>query len=118
MLVCVSSKQLLPTIEVIIFKNPGPDEPVATAMAGSNTSISLSWSAPSGSVVTSYQVEWSSNQCPDDLVQKEVDVSTATSYSIPGLRPGTSYNVSVSAINSAGATSSNTVTLATQEAGI
>ena len=88
---------------------------MATVMAGSSTP---SWSAPSDSVVTSYQVEWSSNQCPDYLVQEKVDISnTGISYSIPGLRPGTSYNVSVSAINSAGATSSNAVTLVTEEAG-
>ena len=104
-------------IEIIVSKISGPGEPMATAVAG-YTSISLSWSAPSDSVVTSYQVEWSSNQCPDDAMQKEAGISNAaTSYSIPDLRPGSSYNVSVSAINSAGATSSNVVTLATEEAG-
>ena len=81
------------------------------------TYISLSWSVASGSVVESYEVKWSSDQCPKD---HEEDSNTtisgnSASHTISNLRPGTSYTVSVTASNSAGQTTSGNITVETVE---
>ena len=67
-------------------------------------------------MATSYEVIWTSDQCPDD-VDEGNDTITATNYTIMGLREGTAYNITVSVINSAGTSSSDTVTAETKEEG-
>lgn len=81
-----------------------------------NSSISLSWSVSIDSVVTSYEVIWISGDCPGD-VDEGNSTTTATSYTIDDLRAGRRYNISVSATNSAGTSSSDTVTAETTEQG-
>ena len=83
-----------------------------------NTSISISWSVPSGSVVESYEVTWISHECPN-VIDKGNDTISGASYryTIEGLRGGTSYNITVSATNSAGTAYSDTVTGETKEGG-
>ena len=82
------------------------------------TSISLSWIIPEGSVAASYEVKWSSDQCPDHgVMDSATTTSSSTNYTISNLRPGTNYTVSVTAINSAGNSSSDTVTVETEEEG-
>ena len=67
------------------------------------TSISLSWTI-TGSEVDSYEVMWTSDECPDD-VDEDSGTITETSYIIEGLREGTRYTITVSATNSAGTSS-------------
>ena len=85
----------------------------------SSTAISITWSVPNGSVVTSYEVEWSSNQCPDDLIVYNTTTLSGenTNYELSHLRPGTSYNIFIKAINLAGITSSDLATTKTEEIG-
>ena len=85
----------------------------------SSTAISITWSVPDGSVVTSYEVEWSSNQCPDDFPPYNATTLSDenTSYELSHLRPGTSYSISIKAINIAGITSGDLAPTKTEEIG-
>ena len=68
--------------------------------------------------MVSYEVKWASEYCPDHAVMDSTTTNdNSTSYTISDLRPGTSYTVSVTAINSAGNSSSETATLETEEEG-
>ena len=93
-----------------------PGQPILTVDYSTATSITLSWSVPSGSVVDSNKVMWTSDECPDDIQHGSITI-TDTSYTLYSLRGGTSYNIIVSAINSAGAVYSDSVTGETQERG-
>ena len=85
-------------------------------MNRANSSVFLSWSIPSGSVVTCFEVKWSSDQCPSKLDEGSVIASnTSTNYTIPHLRAGATYSIAVSAINSAGTSPSHRVTVDTEE---
>ena len=82
--------------------------PAATA-----TSISLSWSVPSGSVVTSYEMVWQRDTtvgCPGGDEDSATITGSSTSYDITGLEEDSSYSITVRAINV-------TVTAMTLEAG-
>ena len=82
------------------------------------TFISLSWTS-AGLEVDSYEVMWTSNECPGDVDEGSATITdiTETSYIIEGLREGTSYTITVSATTSAGTLPSDTVTGDTQELG-
>ena len=83
---------------------------------GANASVFLSWSVPSGSVVTYLEVKWFSDQCPFKLDEgSDIASNTSTAYAIPHLRAGTSYNITVSAINPAGTSPSHRATVDTEE---
>ena len=85
------------------------------------TTISLSWSIPSGSVVDSYEVMWqrdTSGDCPDEDEDSMSITDGSTSYMITGLEEDSSYSITVEAINSIGMATSNTATGMTQDAGI
>ena len=78
------------------------------------TSISLSWSVPTGSVVTQYLVEWqrdTSVGCTDeDQGNTTITDGSTVSYDIPELEENSRYIVTVTASNSAGSSgASNTV---------
>ena len=86
------------------------------------TSISLSWSVLSDSVVADrYEVMWqreASLECPDVDEDSATITDGSTTYNITGLKKGSSYSVTVRAINDAGSSEvSNTVTAMTLEAG-
>ena len=83
------------------------------------TSISLSWSVPSGSVVTSHEVMWqrdTTGECSNED-EDSATMITDTSYDITGLEEDSSYSITVRASNTAGSRDSNTVTAMTLEAG-
>ena len=90
-----------------------PDKPVIVSNQTTATTISISWSVPSGSVVEQYEVEWSSHQCPDGQV--ETVTRNSSNFTVSNLWPETNYTISVSAINSAGRSTSDNQTLHTLE---
>ena len=86
------------------------------------TSISLSWSVPTGSVVTQYLVEWqrdTSVGCTDeDQANTTITDGSTVSYDIPELEENSRYTITVTVSNSAGtAPVSNSVTAVTLVAG-
>ena len=67
------------------------------------TSITISWSISIDSVVDSYEVMWSSDQCPNDVDEGDTIINDgSTGYTINNLREGTSYIITVIATNRAG----------------
>ena len=84
------------------------------------TTISLSWSVPSGSVVDSYEVMWerdTSGECPDKDEGSATITDGSTSYTITGLEEDSSYTITVNATNAAGSAASDPLTGMTGEAG-
>ena len=95
-----------------------PGQPSITTVNPSTSSISLSWSVPSGSVVTNNLVIWTSGECPGGvLLGSDTIIGSSLSHTITGLRGGTTYTVTVTATNSAGTKPSNSVTGETEEYG-
>ena len=88
-----------------------PDKPVIVSNQTTATTISISWSVSSGSVVEQYEVEWSSNQCPDGQV--ETVARNSSDFTVSNLWPETNYTILVSALNSAGRSTSDNQTLQT-----
>ena len=78
-----------------------PGQPSVRVYDATATSLSLSWSVPSGSVVDSYEVEWISDECPD-YVDEGSETITDTGYIIEGLYDGIRYLITVTATNVAG----------------
>ena len=68
----------------------------------STSSISLSWSVPDGSVVTSYDVIWTSGECGGMLNGSTTNTGSSLSHTITDLRGGTTYTITVTVINPAG----------------
>ena len=101
-LLCTSVHPYLPV--------PAPTVSVTSITA---TSISLSWSVPSGSVVTSYEVMWqalsSGDEANDDGGSGTSGSITSTSYTIQELESNTIYSVTVTVINAAGSTVSQPI---------
>ena len=93
-----------------------PAQPQVTKGTTTSTSIALSWTS-AGSEVDSYEVMWTSDVCTDDVDEGSA-IITETSYIIEDLREGTSYTITVSVTNSAGASASDFVTGKTEELGI
>ena len=84
-----------------------------------STSISLSWSVPSDSVVTSYEVMWqrdTSVGCSDEDEGSTTITGGSTSYEIMGLAGVSSYTISVTAVNAAGSSVVSEIAM-TEEAG-
>ena len=93
-----------------------PGQPSVTATSTTATTISLSWSVPSGSVVDSYEVMWTSEECHDDVDEGSATITDgSTSYTIESLREGSSYTITVTATNSAGTGPSDSETAETEE---
>ena len=82
------------------------------------TSITISWSISIDSVVDSYEVMWSSEQCPNDVDEGNATINDGSTATIDNLREGTSYNITVTATNAAGTSlPSAQVTIQTNEIG-
>ena len=96
-----------------------PGRPSIDENVTNTTSVSITWSIPTGSVVSKYTVEWSSGSwCPDgDAENSFTLLDGPMSYTISNLTPGTWCNVSVTATNSAGSTSSERLDLKLGELG-
>ena len=89
--------------------------PVLSVYNTRPTSILLSWTS-AGTEVERYEVMWTSAECPSDVDEGSDTITDGSiSYTIEGLRGGTSYIVTVSATNSAGTASSDPVTRETEE---
>ena len=105
------------TIIIIISAVPGqPSIEQSFTMANS---VSLSWRVPTGSVVISYDVEWSSGTwCPGGKVEASLTLpGDSTSHVTSDLTPGTWCNISVTAGNSAGTSASEKVSFKLDESG-
>ena len=72
-----------------------------------STSISLSWNALSGSVVTHYEVMWQA--LSDDGGSGTSGSITSTSYTIQELESNTVYSVTGTVTNAAGSTVSQPI---------
>ena len=99
-----------------------PGQPSVTVDSTTATTISLSWSVPSGSVVTSYVVMWQrdTSVCPgDDEGSMSVTMTAiSTSRTITVQQEDSDYIITVTAVNTAGSSApSNAVTATTGEAG-
>ena len=92
-----------------------PGKPVIVSNKTTETTISISWSVPSGSVVEQYEMEWSSHQCPDGQV--ETVTRNSSNFTVSNLWPETNYTISVTAINSVGKSTSDNQTLQTLKMG-
>ena len=98
-----------------------PDQPSVSVTGTTATSISISWSVPSGSVVDSYEVMWqrdTSGECSDEDEGNTNVTDGSTSYDIMGLAGMSSYTITVTATNVAGSSAvSDAVTRVTGAAG-
>ena len=96
--------------------------PSVTVAATTATAIFLSWSVPSGSVVTSYEVMWqrdTSVGCSDEDEGSGTRNTNAisTGYGISGREEDSLYRITVTAVNSIASIVSDTVAAMTKEAG-
>ena len=94
-----------------------PGQPSITTVNPSTSSISLSWSVPDGSVVTSYEVMWTSGECGGVLSNSTTITGSYTSHTISSLRGDTTYTIRVTVTNPAGSNTSNPMTGETRERG-
>ena len=106
----------------LFYPQPGPGQPSVNIVTTTATFISLSWSVPSGAVVTSYEVIWqrdTSVGCSDeDEGSSTISTDRTTiNYDISGLVEDSLYRITVTAVNSIASIVSETVTVITEEAG-
>ena len=98
-----------------------PNQPRVSVQDVSATSISLSWSVPSDSVVTSYEVVWqrdTSGDCPNEDQGNSTLTGGSTSYDLVGLEENSRYTVTLTASNEAGSSDrSDPVAETTDKAG-
>ena len=98
-----------------------PNQPRVSVQDVSATSISLSWSVPSDSVVTSYEVVWqrdTSGDCPIEDQGSSTLTGGSTSHDLLGLEESSRYTVTLTASNEAGSSDrSDPVTETTDTAG-
>ena len=116
--VCVAMQIIIENVQIVNTTPLVPDSPtVSMVQTTTSTSITISWTITVDSVVDSYEVMWSSEQCPNDVNEGDTIITDgSTSYTIDNLREGTSYNITVTATNAAG-TSNDTITVKTMEGG-
>ncbi len=90
-----------------------------TAAAAGQTTINLSWTAPTntgGASITGYRIEVSPNGTSNWTNQQANTRSTATTYAHTGLSAGTTRHYRVSAINSVGTGAASNVANVTTDA--
>ena len=79
---------------------PAPGQPSVSVTSITATSISLSWSVPSGSVVTSSEVMW--REASSGTSEGTSGRLTDTSYTIDQLESNTIYTITVTVSNTVG----------------
>jgi len=92
-----------------------PNAPVLSTTGNTDTTISISWTAPAngGSTITGYTYQWSTNNFVSIIESTSVSGST-NSATISGLSVSISYNIRVFATNAIGNSAfSNVLTVAT-----
>ena len=98
-----------------------PVQTTAFVSSETTTSITISFYVATGSVVTSYEVMWETDDVGGCSGGSDMDSTTitdgSTSYDITELEEDSTYSITVTASNSAGSAVSNTVTAMTMEAG-
>ena len=100
-----------------------PSQPSVSVVPTTATTISLSWSVPSGSVVASYEVMWqrsssASNSTDDSGVGTSGEITDGSiSYTMVGLEVATNYSITVRVSNAAGTTDSQLVYVSTTKEG-
>ena len=90
------------------------------ATASGQTTINLSWTAPSstgGSSITGYRIQWSTNGTSNWQNVSPVHTGTGRTYADTGLNPGTTRHYRVYAINSIGDSPASNVDDATTASG-
>ena len=93
--------------------------PVVMADSTTATSISLSWTT-GGSESVSYTVVWqrdTSGDCSDELQGSDTITDGSTNYDIVNLEEDSSYSIEVTASNTIGNETSETITEMTLAAG-
>jgi titin len=99
---------------ISVTPNPVPSQVTGLTVTGNGSNgVTLSWAAPSGngSAVSDYTIEHSTDGWSTFTTYTD-GVSTATSYNITGLTPGTSYSFRVSAINAVGSSTASSASVA------
>ena len=95
-----------------------PGQIVAVSGSTTATTISLSWSVPSGSVVDTIVLGWQRNTavgCPDTNQGITTLTDSSANHVITGLEEDSSYSITVRAVNAAGS-SQDIITAMTVEA--
>ena len=96
-----------------LSSDPAPGQPSVTVSSTTATTISLSWSVPSGSVVESYEVTWER----EGIRSSTTITNGSTSYTITRLEAEANYTITVAASNRTGSAVSDPVTGTTARAG-
>ena len=99
-------------IHLFLYSVRLPGQPSAKVTSVAATSISLSWSVPSGSVVTSYEVVWGESKAETGMSSGSLNT---TSYTIHNLDSSTLYKTIVRATNIAGTTDSTPIIISTSK---
>ena len=87
---------------------PVPGQPSVVAISATATSISLSWSVPSGSVVTGSEVMWHDLSSGGSTAMTDDDEGSGTSGSITGtsytisFNNSSNYSITIILVNAAG----------------
>lgn len=81
-----------------------PGTPTNLSGVAGNTSVSLSWTAPTNSIIRDYIIQYSSNSGSTWTTFSD-GTSTSTTATVTGLTNGTSYLFRVAATNGAGSSS-------------
>ena len=94
--------------------------PTASILSTTDTTLSLSWSVPSGITVDSYEVMWqrdTTGECSNEDEGSATITDGSTSYTITGLEEYSNYTITVTAADISGSIISDPVTGTTNEAG-
>ena len=98
-----------------------PVQTTAIVHSETATSITIILIVGTGSVVTSYEVMWETDDvggCSGDSDMDSITINESVSYNITRLEEDSTYSITVTASNSAGSSAvSNTVAAMTMEAG-
>ena len=103
----------------LVYTVTAPGMPVISISSTTLTTISLSWTIASGTV-DSYEVMWerdTSRECPDVDEGNATITNGSVSYFNVELEEDSNYTITVTATNTAGSTTSDSVTGVTGEAG-